>query len=478
MNKLRTQLMLAFDLFFLLVVGGVMIFYMFFAEDFYLHDKTKSISQAFRQVQQYDLDELPLEDEDIFLPFEESSFSMVICNDLFEPIYTVKYQVTDQSIQEIFRDKVDLYTEDPQVVYYQDKQGKPLILHGRLTQDNCTFYIYICESTKSLRRSITYVNQYLRQIFVVILVLGSIFAFCLATWIVKPVTRIQNVTNRLSKNDFSVRLPDKQPKNELGQLAGDINHMADKIQRDINDLSNYNYLLLKQNRNMAEFEDMRKKLVSTFTHELKTPLAIISSQLELLQYEYSPDKKDYYFSSIMEEIDKMSKLISSILQNSKLENQFQQTELFWSNLSEIVTKLLPKYENWLFARKIRFTASVEEDCSAYLDRLQIEQALNNYVMNAVRHTQPNRNVHLTLRSEEEYLYLSVYNDGPRLPAQEIDRVWTSFYQSGRATSDGGTEIGLGLYIVKDILSHHHGSCGVQNREQGVEFWMRLPKNEI
>ena len=81
----------------------------------------------------------------------------------------------------------------------------------------------------------------------------------------------------------------------MGQLAGNINHMADKIQRDINDLNNYNYLLLKQNRDMAEFEDLRKKLVSSITHELKTPLAIISSQVELLQYEYDESKKDYYF---------------------------------------------------------------------------------------------------------------------------------------------------------------------------------------
>lgn len=94
--------------------------------------------------------------------------------------------------------------------------------------------------------------------------------------------------------------------------------MEGKIQQNINDLNNYNYLLLRQNRDMAEFEDMRKKLVSNITHELKTPLAIISSQVELLQYEYDETKKDYYFSSILDEIDKMSLLISSILQNSRM----------------------------------------------------------------------------------------------------------------------------------------------------------------
>lgn len=110
--------------------------------------------------------------------------------------------------------------------------------------------------------------------------------------------------------------------------------MEGKIQQNINDLNNYNYLLLRQNRDMAEFEDMRKKLVSNITHELKTPLAIISSQVELLQYEYDETKKDYYFSSILDEIDKMSLLISSILQNSRMENRIQQASLCMTSLSD------------------------------------------------------------------------------------------------------------------------------------------------
>jgi len=292
------------------------------------------------------------------------------------------------------------------------------------------------------------------------------------------VLEIQNAAKKLANNDFSVRLPIRHPKNELSQLAMDINQMSDKLQRDMNELSNYNYLLLRQNRNMAEFEDMRKKLVSTFTHELKTPLAIISSQLELMQYEYDADKKDYYYSSIMEEIDKMSKMISTILRNSKLENQLSQIELRWLNLSELLFELLPKYQNWLSSKKLHFTSSIEDDCVAYIDRTQIEQVLNNYLMNAVRHTKAGRTVRILLKSEEEFIYLSVYNDGPRLPVKELDRIWTGFYQSGNSPSNHGTEFGLGLYIVKDIMRQHGGSCGVQNQKNGVEFWIRLPKSQI
>ena len=112
---------------------------------------------------------------------------------------------------------------------------------------------------------------------------------------------------------------------------------------------------------------------------------------------------------------------------------------------------------------------------AYMDSLQIEQALNNYMMNAIHHTKGGRTVQLTLKSEKDCFYLSVYNDGPRIPAGELSQIWTSFYQTSDRRKDGTTEIGLGLYIVKDIVNHHNGTCGVQNLENGVEFWMKLPK---
>ena len=115
---------------------------------------------------------------------------------------------------------------------------------------------------------------------------------------------------------------------------------------------------------------------------------------------------------------------------------------------------------------------------AYLDPQQIEQAVNNYMMNATRYTKPGRSVRLSLSSTEDSFYISVYNDGPRLPEAELTKVWTGFYQSGEKRKNGSTEIGMGLYIVKDIMNHHQGSCGALNQEAGVEFWMCFPKNPV
>lgn len=477
MHKLRTQILLSFNFFMLVIILLAMLFYFFFATDYYVAQKISVINSAFTTLHQMDLSLVAEEKEDPFTLFDEESFYIIICDHYFQPLYTNISRNVADIISSQIQTKQEQYSRSARASLEEDTPGRPVSLRGVISQGGEEFYVYIYENTRNMQKSIQYANRFLIQILVIILVFGSAFAYLLSRWLVRPISDIQRVTEKIAQNDFSSRVTEKMPRNELGQLAGNINHMADKIQRDINDLNNYNYLLLKQNRDMAEFEDLRKKLVSSITHELKTPLAIISSQVELLQYEYDESKKDYYFSSIMEEIDKMSSLISSILKNSVLENRIQNAERELTNLSELLNNQLPKYETWLSTKKIRLFSEIQKGCLSYVDPLQIEQAVNNYVMNACRHTHAGGMVTITLKSEPEWFYLSVYNEGEPIPDAEAEHIWTSFYQlKNRVRNDAFTEIGLGLYIVRDITLHHGGTCGVTNKEGGVEFYIRLPKN--
>lgn len=495
MNKLRLQMVAAFELFLLVVVGGMLLFYFFFAENYYIMRKEKVMNEAFETIRQFDLMNLGPENEAAFEKLEEESFSILICNDQLDVVYTSKIKGTDSLVQAVVAEQREEYRKDARAYHLVEKTGKPIILYGLITQGGQDFYVYINENTRVIRKGVAYANRFLVEILIITMLLGSVFAYALSTWIVRPLERIQYVTNRLAQNDFSQRLPENQPPNELGNLAHDVNCMAEKIQRNMNDLNNYNYLLLRQNRNMAEFEEMRKKMVGTITHELKTPLAIISSQVELLQYEYEALKEEaaaltaglppeerqrfvsgdrsWYFDSIMEEIDKMSALISTILQGTRMERQMEHPSIRETDLTRMMTGLLPKYESWLAAGDIPFDAEIEPGCVAWVDPTQIEQAVNNYVMNARRHTRPGGRTHLSLKEERGDYYISVYNQGKQLEKKEMDQIWTGFYQGKENTG----EIGLGLYIVKDIMNRHQGACGVLNRQDGVEFWLKIPKGE-
>ena len=221
-----------------------------------------------------------------------------------------------------------------------------------------------------------------------------------------------------------------------------------------------------------DLDEAERNITAKITHQLKTPLAIISSQIELNHEESDPEKREYYYNSIMDEIDKLSLLISEILQSIRGAQQDSGFVICRQPISANVTVLCQKYENWVAASNIRFKSEIEDDVFVECDWIQIEQVLHNYMMNAFKHTKAGKTISLSLRKERDDVYIGVHNEGEWVPAADMERVWKSYYQGAGEQSD--TEIGLGLYIVKDIMKKHHGSYGLFNDKTGVEFYLRLP----
>lgn len=477
MNKLLKQIVLYLNLFLLIVMLLVIAYYEFFAEKFLIETKKKNMNLAFECIAQKDLNEVGEEEEGVMVSSAEDNYTIVICNDKYELIYSQKTVNVQKTILNKIIKKKDQFMEKPVAIYSPEKRNQPISIRGIVNQDGDSYYVYMSESIWSLRQSVAYTKKQLIQALAAVLLCNILFSFFLARWIAKPLGQIQKATEKMANRDYTVRLPKKYPKNEIGQMSNNINCIAETIQYNLADLQNYNYLLLSQNQNLEEFEQMRKKFIGNMTHQLKTPLAIISSQTELFFNEKDEKRKEYYMNSIMEEIDKMSLLISNILQNSKLEHEIMNVRLRWANLSELLSELVPKYENLLSSNQIELSSSIEENCVAYIDPLQIEQAINNYMMNAYRHTKPGKKVSISLHSEEKDYYIAVFNEGVCIPDSEVEGIWTDFYH--KKTSEGkdmGMEIGLGLYIVKDIMRQHNGSCGAINHKSGVEFYIRLPKD--
>ncbi len=470
-KKLRNKAVFAFCVFLFLVVGGTCLFYYLFAEDFYMFRKKRIMDESFQTLKTMELDDDSLENNNFFQTSEEESFFTMICDENFQTIYVSGSRTKEKMVKHQMRDQKEEYLEEAEAVIDKDDVRAKVSLKGKIVQKDKTYYVYIYENTDIIRKSVYYANHFLIYVLLILIILGGIFAYAAAVSIVKPIEKINDVTKKITENDFSVRVETPVSDDELGCLARNINHMAEKIQRDMNELNNYNYLLMKKNRDLARFEDMRKIFVTNVTHELKTPLAIISSQVEMLQYDES--KKDYYCESIMEEIDKMSQMISQLLGNSFMEDKLRKKEMERLDVSKVIRNMMPKYKAWLSTKKIEFLSEIEADCYGKVDPAQIEQAVGNYIMNAYNHTDPGKKVSLLLKKEGDDLYLSVYNEGEKISETEIEKIWERFSQLSQQ-KENESRVGLGLYIVRDIVQAHNGQCGVKNRERGVEFWIRIP----
>lgn len=146
--------------------------------------------------------------------------------------------------------------------------------------------------------------------------------------------------------------------------------------------------------------ESQREFVANISHELKTPLAVVSSQVEMLEIAGDKIDRSYYYSSIHEELDKMSRMVGELLDFSMLDNQMSSMEMSRVNVSEMIEYLLLRYDAMFRKNEIKVEQEIEKNCFAYGNRMYLERAVNNYLMNAFQHTEQGKRIRITLKKEK------------------------------------------------------------------------------
>ena len=141
--------------------------------------------------------------------------------------------------------------------------------------------------------------------------------------------------------------------------------------------------------------ESQREFVANISHELKTPLAVVSSQVEMLEIAGDKIDRSYYYSSIHEELDKMSRMVGELLDFSMLDNQMSSMEMSRVNVSEMIEYLLLRYDAMFRKNEIKVEQEIEKNCFAYGNRMYLERAVNNYLMNAFQHTEQGKRIRIT-----------------------------------------------------------------------------------
>ena len=239
---------------------------------------------------------------------------------------------------------------------------------------------------------------------------------------------------------------------------------------------------LRNQSRKSEYQllESQREFVANISHELKTPLAVVSSQVEMLEIAGDKIDRSYYYSSIHEELDKMSKMVGELLDFSMLDNQMSAMEMSRVNVSEMAEYLLLRYDAIFRKNEIKVEQEIEKNCFVYGNRMYLERAVNNYLMNAFQHTEQGKRIRFVLKKDKKQIRLEVYNDGEPIREEQIEHIWDSFYTTSQkkkpVTSDNNVRnVGLGLFVVRKIITKHSGTCGVINQKNGVLFWIELPE---
>jgi signal transduction histidine kinase len=367
------------------------------------------------------------------------------------------------------------FPEDARAQVARRRQGDEtmILLNGRFDYKGEARYAVIETPVESIEAGVRLLSWANLRISMVILLIGVVCALIFSRRFSKPIRAIGLVAQNVANLRFDARANENLSTAELSDLSVSINAMAEKLAFMIADLKDKNERLQSDIDRQLHLDRMRREFVANVSHEFKTPLCLLQLYSENLKENIDTADKDFYCDTIIDEVSKLDAMAKSLLDISSLENGLSGMRTETLDFSDFCAEALARMD-LLFGR-IRFEADLQDGLWVEGDGHYLEQAVKNYVMNAVSHTAAGGRVSVSLRRSGAHAFFSVFNEGKAIAQEDVDRVWESFFKTDRARARAEeNHAGLGLYIVKTIVNAHGGTYGLINNATGVTFWFMLP----
>ncbi len=291
----------------------------------------------------------------------------------------------------------------------------------------------------------------------VLIVIASFGGYLIIKRALIPVEKIRITAKEISEGeDLSKRISIGSGKDEVSRLANTFDDMLDKIEQTL---------------------EKEKQFTSDASHELRTPVAVITSECEYM-LDCAQDTDDLKESAqvIKRQVDKMSKLISELLTMSRMDKNTQNINFEMVDISELLT-IVCEEQTKIQTDSITLTADIPENIHAMADRFLIARLFINLISNAYKYGKENGHIWISLCEDKNDITFIIKDDGIGISEENLPKIWDRFYQVDPArTSNEKSGIGLGLSMVKWICNCHKGNITVKS-ELGVgsEFIFKMPK---
>mgnify|MGYP005752432555 FL=1 len=222
---------------------------------------------------------------------------------------------------------------------------------------------------------------------------------------------------------------------------------------------------------VLESIEKQKQFITDAGHELKTPLAIISADVEVIEMNGGENQ---WTKSIHNQTDRMGNLIKNLLTLSKLEEMQEAAVTEEFNYGQKVLQLIQNFEILMEGKEIRLHTMIEDELKVKGNPEELCQAVSILLDNAVKYTPRSGEIYISLGRTGKYASFQIYNTCDRVPEGDLDSLFDRFYRgdSSRSRKTGG--YGIGLSVARAIVKKHHGTIGASQEEGGIQFQMQIP----
>lgn len=285
------------------------------------------------------------------------------------------------------------------------------------------------------------------------LITGSVLILVASMFLVRPIKRLTKATRRIATGDFNVELNIKQM-GELGTLANSFEEMMHDLQH---------------------LEQMRREFVTNVSHEVQSPLTSISGYaIALKKVALTEDERNRYLDIIIAEAERMSKMSDSLLKLSLLESQSQQLRLITFSLDEQIRRVIVAIQPQWSARNISFELDLKP-AIVWADHDLLSQVWTNLLGNSIKFSKDDSVITVSITQELNNVTVRISDTGIGISPEDQERIFERFFKADRSHSRKYGGSGMGLAIVKQIVSLHQGDIRVESEPgTGTTFIVTLP----
>lgn len=289
-----------------------------------------------------------------------------------------------------------------------------------------------------------------------VMIAAVVAAYFITERVVNPLRKMTAAAKSFADGDFSVRVDESKQNIEVAELAKAFNNMADSLE---------------------SLEKMRNSFLANISHDLRTPMTTISGFIDGINSgAIPPEKHEYYLGVISAEVHRLSRLVSQLLDVSRLESGERKFNYTDFDIAEVARLILISFEQKIDDKRLDVEFEAENDgMYARADKDAIYQVLYNLCHNAIKFAREGGKFRIRIsKITDTKLKIAVYDQGQSLSERDTKMVFDRFYKADESRGLDKTGVGLGLYISKTIIDAHGESIGVDSiADDGCEFWFTL-----
>ena len=220
---------------------------------------------------------------------------------------------------------------------------------------------------------------------------------------------------------------------------------------------------------VEESFEKQKQFISDASHELKTPLAVIEANADVLSDKVGDSK---WITYIQNEVQSMNKLVNDLLVLAKMENT-RNISYQKFDLSKEVNMSVSVFESMIYEKNIKIETNIDDGIGFYGEKEDIKQIVSILLDNAIKHTEENKKIIVNVYKDKSDIEIEVKNQGLPIPEEEKEKIFERFYRVDKARNRSEKRYGLGLAIAKEIVEKYHGTIGVNSKDGFTSFIVKL-----